>query len=74
VEDVPVMGRLVVLQRHNRIASSYDCQVCACPLNFTGSVTVVRSPSFGVLPPTLLDATNHNSKSQRQGSVTTRMQ
>jgi len=30
LDDVPVMGRLVVLQRHNSMASNYDCYICDC--------------------------------------------
>jgi hypothetical protein len=31
LDDVPVMGRLVVLQRHRGMASNYDCGTCSCP-------------------------------------------
>jgi len=34
LDHVPVMGRLVVLQRHNRIASGYDCHICDCDPDF----------------------------------------
>jgi len=36
LNKVPVMGRLVVLQRHRGMASNYDCGIgCECPANFT---------------------------------------
>ncbi|MBZ5545525.1 MAG: hypothetical protein LAO07_17905, partial [Acidobacteriia bacterium] len=35
MEDVPVTGRLVVMQRHKGIASNYTCGTgCPCPTNF----------------------------------------
>ena len=30
LDHVPVMGRLVVLQRHKSMASNYDCYICDC--------------------------------------------
>ena len=43
IDPVPIMGRLIVVQRRKGVASNYDCYTCNCPLGFTGSVTV--SPS-----------------------------
>jgi len=34
LDHVPVMGRLVVLQRHRSMASSYDCYICDCDPDF----------------------------------------
>jgi hypothetical protein len=34
LDHVPVMGRLVVLQRHKRMASNYDCYICDCDPDF----------------------------------------
>ncbi len=34
LDDLPVMGRLVVLQRHKSMASSYDCYICDCPADY----------------------------------------
>ena len=34
LDHVPVMGRLVVLQRHKNMASSYDCYICDCPADY----------------------------------------
>ncbi len=34
LDHVPVMGRLVVLQRHKSMASSYDCYICDCDPDF----------------------------------------
>jgi hypothetical protein len=33
-DNVPVMGRLVVLQRHKGMASNYDCATCPCPMSY----------------------------------------
>ena len=30
-EDLPVEGRLVVIERKSGVASNYDCCICACP-------------------------------------------
>jgi hypothetical protein len=35
LDNVPVMGRLLVLQRHKGISSNYDCSICDCPPAFT---------------------------------------
>ncbi len=48
LDDVPVMGRLVVVQRHKGMASNYDCNVCKCPANYTG--LSVSPASFALLP------------------------
>jgi hypothetical protein len=40
LDDVPMMGRLVVLRGHNRIVNNYDCCTCVCPASFTGTVRV----------------------------------
>jgi len=34
LDHVPVMGRLVVLQRHKNMASNYDCYICDCPADY----------------------------------------
>ncbi len=34
LDNVPVMGRLVVLQRHKNMASSYDCYICECAADY----------------------------------------
>jgi hypothetical protein len=39
-DNVPVMGRLVVIRRQKGVASNYDCNVCNCPLGFEGYVTL----------------------------------
>ncbi len=31
LDNLPVTGRLVVLQRHKGVVSSYDCSLCPCP-------------------------------------------
>lgn len=35
IDNVPVMGRLVVLKRRQGMANNYDCGVCQCPLSMT---------------------------------------
>jgi hypothetical protein len=34
LDHVPVMGRLVVLQRHKSMASNYDCYICDCAADY----------------------------------------
>ena len=34
LDHVPVMGRLLVLQRHKGVSSNYDCYICDCPADF----------------------------------------
>jgi hypothetical protein len=41
LDNVPIMGRLVVLQRHKGIASNYDCETCPCADSFTGWLDVI---------------------------------
>jgi len=48
LDHVPVMGRLVVLQRHKSMASSYDCYICDCDPDFI-KLDVVPS-SWTLLP------------------------
>lgn len=48
LDHVPVMGRLVVLQRHKKMASSYDCYICDCDPDFI-KLDVVPS-SWTLLP------------------------
>jgi hypothetical protein len=67
LDGVPVMGRLVVLQRHKGVASSYRCSMCNCGLNLTGAplvmtptsatITVGGTQQFGALA-TYLDCNN----------------
>ena len=41
--NVPVMGRLVVMQRHKGVASNYDCTLCQCGFRL-GSTSLHMSP------------------------------
>src|SRR5260370_24809161 len=45
LDNVPVMGRLVVMQRHKGVASNYDCGgSCPCSFSYVGlSVTPAKS-------------------------------
>jgi hypothetical protein len=53
--NVPVMGRLVVIQRHGGVASNYDCNTCPCPATpnsvsvspSNASIVVTGTQSFG---------------------------
>jgi hypothetical protein len=42
LQEVPIMGWLVVFERHRGIASNYDCSSCLCASNFD-EVDVVGS-------------------------------
>ncbi len=46
LQNVPVLGRLVVLRRHQGIASSYQCGACPCP-SYAG-LCMTPSPSFAL--------------------------
>lgn len=50
LDNTPVMGRLVVIQRHNGMASSYDCCPCRCPSDFTSTGVSTDPPN---VPPIL---------------------
>jgi hypothetical protein len=32
-DNLPVMGRLMLIHRHAGMASNYDCCICSCPLS-----------------------------------------
>ncbi len=34
LDDVPVTGRVVMVQRHGGVASNYDCCTCLCPASY----------------------------------------
>ncbi|MGH9455502.1 MAG: Ig-like domain-containing protein, partial [Terriglobia bacterium] len=46
--NVPVMGRLMVIDRHQGMASSYDCNTCPCPMD---DLQITVKPSSGSLIP-----------------------
>jgi hypothetical protein len=48
LENVPVEGRLVVIQRSGGVASNYDCSTCNCPDSL--SYLVVTPGSFNLMP------------------------
>ena len=51
LDNVRVMGRLVVLQRHRGIASNYDCNRCSCPADYTRVTSShLRPPAWGRTP------------------------
>jgi hypothetical protein len=51
LDNTPVMGRLVVIQRHNGMASSYDCCPCRCPSNFTSTGVSTDPPNVPPIIP-----------------------
>jgi hypothetical protein len=48
LDNVPVMGRLLVIARHAGMSSSYDCCTCPCPPS--DSYIEVDPPSTNLLP------------------------
>jgi hypothetical protein len=48
LDNVPVMGRLMVITRHQAMASSYDCYTCNCPASLNG--VAIDPSSFGLIP------------------------
>ncbi|MGH7867570.1 MAG: Ig-like domain-containing protein, partial [Candidatus Dormibacteraceae bacterium] len=46
--NVPVMGRLMVIERHQGMASSYDCNTCPCPMD---DLQITVKPASGSLIP-----------------------
>jgi IPT/TIG domain/Bacterial Ig-like domain (group 2) len=55
LDNVPVMGRVVVISRHKGTASGYDCGTCQCPPAYTWlavsptSATVVAGSTTGYI-------------------------
>ncbi len=49
IDNVPVEGRVVVIERSGGAASNYDCNTCQCPVSFTGSL-YLGPASFNLLP------------------------
>jgi hypothetical protein len=45
IDNVPVTGRVVVVQRNGGVASNYDCCLCRCPLSFQ-SASAAPLPGF----------------------------
>jgi len=48
LDNVPVMGRLVVLQRHRGVASNYDCSPCVCPPSYQNFYIIPSSATMRV--------------------------
>jgi len=48
IDNVPVMGRLMVIERHKGISSSYDCCTCCCPNSYIGWDNYILGPSDGL--------------------------
>jgi hypothetical protein len=50
IDNVPVMGRLVVLQRRKALASSYSCDPCSCPMSLTSYPLQLTPSPVNVTP------------------------
>jgi hypothetical protein len=48
LDKVPVMGRLMVINRRQGMASNYDCCICACPADYYGDNEI--NPATAYLP------------------------
>ncbi|MGH9432215.1 MAG: Ig-like domain-containing protein, partial [Terriglobia bacterium] len=49
IDDVPVEGRLIVIDRHQGVASNYDCCTCPCGASLS-YLTMDPSGSWGMVP------------------------
>jgi hypothetical protein len=49
IDNVPVMGRLMVIHRQQGMASNYDCCICSCPLSYTAWLDYVSPASCSLL-------------------------
>jgi hypothetical protein len=45
LDDVPVTGRVVMIQRHGGVASNYDCCTCPCPASYVSCDVSPPPPS-----------------------------
>jgi len=52
LDSVPVEGRMMVIQKQQGMASSYDCASCPCPAGFS---TLNAAPDLFSLPPGYYD-------------------
>ncbi len=48
-DNVPVMGRLMLIHRRQGMASNYDCDLCSCPLNYTPNSDYINPGSSNLL-------------------------
>ncbi len=48
-DNLPVMGRLMLIHRRQGMASNYDCDLCSCPLNYTPSSDYINPGSLNLL-------------------------
>ncbi len=53
MDNAPVMGRLMVIQRHKGVASNYDCNQCGCPTSYFA--TQMSPSTVDLLPSTYMD-------------------
>src|SRR5690242_6405191 len=67
LDSVPVEGRLIVIQKQQRMASSYDCSTCLCPAHYTA--LNVAPGSFGLIPAVYQDMGSTATYSGCNGSL-----
>jgi hypothetical protein len=44
-DNLPVMGRLMLIHRHEGMASNYDCCICSCPFSYVPNSDYVKPAS-----------------------------
>jgi hypothetical protein len=49
IDNVAVMGRLMVISRQQGMASSYDCCICPCPASYEPGLDYLSPESFDLL-------------------------
>jgi hypothetical protein len=47
-DNLPVMGRLMLIHRHAGMASNYDCCICACPYSYEPAIDYIDPASANV--------------------------
>ena len=66
LDSVAVEGRLMVIQKEQGMASSYDCEACSCPAGF--SSLSVAPASFGIIPTAYQDMSDTGTYHSCNGS------
>jgi IPT/TIG domain len=66
LDGVAVEGRLMVIQKEQGMASSYDCEACSCPASF--SSLSVAPASFGIIPTAYQDMSDTGTYHSCNGS------
>ena len=66
LDSVAVEGRLMVIQKSQGMASSYDCEACSCPAGF--SSLSVAPVTFGIIPTAYQDMSDTGTYHSCNGS------